>query len=139
MTTYADKFITDDLFSKKSKKKMEYLATPYTHKSRQVMDLRAVISDIIACELTNQGRLIYAPISSWHHVACKYTMPTDAKFWEELNLSFLARCEKLVVIMTPGWDISVGVADEINFAKKHDIEIEYLDPKPYLTGLEGVI
>jgi hypothetical protein len=139
MTTYADKFITEDLFKKKSKMKMEYLATPYTHAQKSIMNIRAAVSDAIAMKLTNQGRLVYAPISSWHHIAHKFDMPTDAKFWERLNLSFLAKCDKLVVIMTPGWKESVGVTDEINFAKEHNIEIEYLDPKPYLKGLKGVI
>ncbi len=119
-----------------SKMKMEYLATPYSHKSQEVKDYRAAVSDVIAMELTMQGRLIYAPMSSWHHIARKYDMPTDAKFWEKLNMSFLANSDRLLVIMLPGWETSVGVNDEIEFAVKHDIEIVYLNPELYLKKLK---
>lgn len=92
--------------------------------------------DFIASELTKQGRCIYSPISSWHLNACRFNMPKTFDFWQHLNLSFLRVSKKLIVVQLPGWDISVGLQDEIRFAKEHDIEIEYLDPTPYFKELK---
>jgi len=114
---------------------LEYLGTPYSDKDDYLQDFRAKIVDIIATELTNQGRAIYSPISSWHHIVCKYTMPKTFGFWERMNLSFLKQCKKLLVVTLPGWETSVGLKGEIEFAEEHGIEVEHIDTQPYFEKL----
>jgi len=114
---------------------LEYLGTPYSDKDDYLQDFRAKIVDIIATELTNKGRAIYSPISSWHHIACKYTMPKTFEFWEKMNLSFLKQCKKLLIVTLPGWETSIGLRGEIEFAEEHGIEIKKIDPQPYFEKL----
>jgi hypothetical protein len=115
---------------------IEYLGTPYSNGSCYLINFRAEMVDFIASELTKQGRCIYSPISSWHLNACRFNMPKTFEFWQHLNLSFLSKSKKLIVVMLPGWEISVGLQDEIRFAKENNIEIEYLDPTPYFEMIK---
>lgn len=114
---------------------LEYLGTPYSNGSDFLVNFRGEMVDMIATDLTNQGRAIYSPISSWHTIACKFDMPKTFEFWEKLNLSFLAQCNRLIVVMLSGWKESIGLAGEIEFAEECNIGIEYLDPKPYFEKL----
>jgi hypothetical protein len=114
---------------------LEYLGTPYSNGNDYLVNFRAEMVDMIATDLTNQGRAIYSPISSWHTIACKFKMPKTFEFWETLNLSFLKQCKKLIVVMLPGWKESTGLAGEIEFAENNGIEIEHLDPTPYFEKL----
>ncbi len=136
MTTFADKFITkgisDHMFGKKPKSKIEYLATPYMHENPFIMDFRAAVSDIIAADLMRQGRVIFAPITMCHPLAIKYNLPKDWKFWGKFDDEFIKICSKLLVITLKGWKESTGVTAEIKLAKKYGIPIEYIDPEPYI-------
>jgi len=115
---------------------LEYLGIPYSNGNDYLINFRAVIADMIAHDLTNQGRAIYSPISSWHIIACKFKMPRTFEFWEKMNLSFLSRCKKMLVVMLPGWDESIGLKGEIKFAKENNIMVEYIDPTFYLKKIE---
>jgi len=114
---------------------LEYLGTPYSNGSDFLINFRAEIVDMISCELTNQGRAIYSPISSWHHIASKFKMPRTFDFWKMHNLSFLRQCKKLLVVMLPGWQDSTGLKGEIEYACDNNIPIEYIDVRPYFEKL----
>jgi hypothetical protein len=114
---------------------MEYLAIPYSDGSEEVMAFRAEVSDFIFSELSKGGRIIYAPISSCHHIAIRHGLPRDYKFWEKMCEAFVGASKRLVLICLPGWKDSVGVTAELKLAKDLGLEIEYLDPQPYLDRL----
>lgn len=131
MTTEKQKYY----IKSKNFQEIIYLATPYLHKNANVMDLRADVSDIIAAELINGGDHVYAPISSWHHVAKKYGLPRDWKYWYKLDENFLNACGKLLVIILQGWKESNGVTAEIELAKQFNLDIAYVDPTIYVDML----
>lgn len=114
---------------------MEYLAIPYSDDSEDVMAFRAEVSDFIFSELSKEGRVIYAPISSCHHIAIKHGLPRVYKFWEKMCEVFIGASDRVILICLPGWEISVGVAAELKLAKELGLGIEYLDPAPYLEKL----
>lgn len=120
----------------KPKSNIEYLATPYLNDDEEVMQFRAEVSDIIFADLSNQGRYIYAPISSCHHIAKKYDLPRDWQFWAGLDEEFVSISKTLLVITLPGWKESTGVTAEIKIAEREGIPIEYIDPAPYIEKLE---
>jgi len=136
MTTYADKFITDDILNKiKSNEhlsEIEYLGLPYTHENKFMLHFRTEVSNLIAVELTKQGRIIFAPISAWHHIAMKYDLPINFEYWAKLDEEFIKISKKLLIIKLPGWEISSGVTLEISLADKYGVPIEYIDPTNYL-------
>lgn len=115
-------------------KGIEYLALPYTHSNKAVMELRAMVSDFIAAELFKAGRIVYAPISSWHHVAIKYDLPQDFETWKELDKQFIKKCSKLLIITLSGWAESKGVNEEIALARKYNKPIVYLDPYSFINN-----
>lgn len=116
---------------------LEYLALPYTDKDEEVMDFRASVSDIIWADLSNQGRFVYAPISSAHHIAKQYDLPRDWEFWQHLDTLFISKCDRFLIITLPGWEDSTGVTAETEIAKSHGMEIEHIDPTPYIKKLEA--
>ena len=119
----------------KYKSKLEYLAIPYLHDDESMMDFRAEVSDIIFADLSNQGRYIYAPISSCHHIAKKYDLPRDWKFWKGLDEEFVSVCCRLLVVTLPGWRESTGVTAEIAIADREGIPVEFINPESYIKKL----
>jgi hypothetical protein len=116
----------------------EYLAIPYSSDDESEMDYRAEVSDFIFSVLSKEGRTIYAPISSCHHIAKTYGLPRDFKFWKSMCEVFVSNSVKVIVVMLPGWKESVGVMAEIELAETLGIEIEYLDPADYLDMFPGL-
>jgi len=113
--------------------KIIYLALPYMHENKFIMEFRAMVSDVIAADLMNKGHIVYAPISSCHHIAVKYGLPRDWEFWAKMDEEFIKACGKVSVITLRGWKESVGVTAELKIAKKHNIPIDYIDPEPYIS------
>lgn len=106
----------------------EYLASPYTSHDEFVMHWRHEQTERIVAKLTNQGRLIYSPICSWHPLAVKFKLPRDFEFWMKHNLAFLSNASKLLVLRLHGWKESKGMKAEIAFAEENKIPTEYIDP-----------
>ena len=115
---------------------IEYLAIPYTG-TEEEMDYRADVSDFIWSELSNDDRIIYAPISSAHHIAKKYKLPRNWEFWKKIDEEFIGACKKLLVVALPGWETSTGVTAERKIAEDLGIPIEFIDPTPYLEKMNG--
>lgn len=116
---------------------IEYLAIPYSDPDEKVMDYRAEISDIVCADLMNQGRVIFAPISSCHHIAKKYTLPRDWAFWKNIDEQFVRASKTLLVVALEGWENSTGVTAERKIAEDAGIPVELIDPTPYLEKLNG--
>jgi hypothetical protein len=117
---------------------IEYLALPYTsgNASEELMVWRAEVSNFIFSELAKEGRIVYAPISSCHHIAVKYGLPRDWEFWKNMDEEFVRMCSKLIVIMLEGWETSTGLTAELKLAEKFGLEVEYLDPAPYIEKMK---
>jgi hypothetical protein len=115
---------------------IEYLAIPYTDDDEAVRDFRAAVSDIIFADLSNQGRYIYAPISSCHHVAKKYRLPTTWEFWKNMCEAYVSICKTFIIVTLPGWETSTGVTAELKIAERCGIKVEHIDPKPYIKQLQ---
>ena len=114
---------------------IEYLAIPYSHDDESIRNFRANISDIIWADLCNNNRIIFAPISSCHHIATKYNMPKTWDFWKRIDEEFVKCSKRLLVVTLDGWETSTGVTAEIEIAIENNIPIEYIDPIPYIDKL----
>jgi hypothetical protein len=114
--------------------KLEYLAIPYSNIDKNIMDFRAAVSDYIFAELSSEGRIVYAPISSCHNISKKYGLPKTFEFWEKVCLEFVSSAYKLIVVKLPGWQSSVGLTAELKLAQILGLKIEYLDPISYIMN-----
>lgn len=57
---------------------------------------------------------------------CKFGTGFDS--WEQDDYTFISVCDEVWVLVSDGWSESVGVLAEIAFAKKHQINVRYLNP-----------
>jgi hypothetical protein len=111
---------------------MIYIASPYSHGSSAVMDLRADVAAHFAMDRFSRGHHIYSPIASWHHIAMEYRMESDFTAWRALNFAILRHAKELWVLKITGWETSVGVAAEIALAKTLGIPVRYFNEDSYL-------
>lgn len=102
-----------------------YLACPYTdngENAKAVMEFRFKESCRVAGDLMNQGYLVFSPIASTHSIALVCQLPRDIEFWKKHDETFLEWADEIFVMDLPGWNTSVGVQWEIQWAIDHGKE-----------------
>lgn len=108
---------------------MIYLASPYTHSDHELRALRYDAAvNYVRHAATELNQIIYSPIVHWHPVALVHLLPGDHKFWLKQNLGMLQRATELHVLMLDGYNESVGVAVEIEYAQNQLLPINYVQP-----------
>jgi len=117
-------------------KELIYLATPYSHPDDQVRHDRFRLAAKLGAAMMKKGMIVYSPISHTHPMAEEGSLPTDWKYWAEVDTAFLTRCTKLVVATMDGWDKSKGVYAEIQIAQALNLPIEYKTPSEILGEQE---
>lgn len=110
---------------------MIYLASPYNspHAAIRLARYEAVLR--VAANMMAKGEQVFCPIAYGHQFTVAGVFPTPEARWEYFKLfdyEMLFLCEKLVVLKLPGWDESVGVAEEIKWAEQEAMPIEYMEP-----------
>lgn len=106
---------------------MIYLAAPYTHADPLVCDIRAKEVTYAAAILTEMGMQVYSPITHGHAIAKTRPVPIEFEYWQIQCEVQLAACDRLAVLMLPGWDTSTGVRHEIRAAMRDEKRIAYID------------
>jgi hypothetical protein len=106
---------------------MIYLAGPYAHVYEHMKCRRYEQLTFVTAMLLRSGTTVYSPITHCHPLAQQYDMPRDHSFWLNHDLAILARCDKLLVLRLEGWENSIGLRREIEFANEKNIPIEYID------------
>ena len=115
---------------------MIYLAAPYstgigsdTESAALIMRARADRIDREAAKLMAEGHAVYSPIT--HGRPLERHLPgdlaADHKFWMAHCKAILAKCDALLVLKLDGWDVSRGVAEEIEHAARLGIPTAYLE------------
>ena len=107
--------------------KIIYLASPYSHPDKDVRHNNFVEVSKKAATLVAEGHVVFAPITYGHTLVDFHSMPTDANFWIGFCLSFLKHSDELWVYMMPGYDVSKGVAEEVEFAIENGIPVKYIE------------
>lgn len=111
---------------------MLYLASPYSHPDREVMEDRYHAALFTVARLVRVGQIPYCPIVHFHEVARWHKLPTDAAYWSRINVAMLRLADSLYVLRLDGWDQSVGVRAEIEFAEAYGKPIVFLDQEENL-------
>jgi len=111
-----------------------YLASPYTHSDPAIKKARADAVTEAAVDLLRHAIYVFAPIS-YNEPWEKYNLPGDWNFWSEFDKTFVSRCDGgIIVLMLDGWDKSVGVTAEIEFAKSIGLPVYYASPEQIKAG-----
>lgn len=105
-----------------------YLATPY---SKFPGGIQAAFIDAacIAARLLRAGVKVYSPITHTHPIAILGMIdPLDHAIWLPFDQSMMNKADALCIAMMDSWEISKGIAHEIDYFLTHDKPIFHLDP-----------
>lgn len=94
------------------------------------MEDRKNLIDKIGASLCERGLVFFGPITqSAALVANSKVLGGSYETWINFDRQTILLYPELWVCTMEGWKESVGVTDEIAWAKKHGKRIRYLDPK----------
>lgn len=108
-----------------------YLGMPYTDEDSTIIQQRFEKAEEVTATLLTRNIHIYSPIVHCHAMAEKHHLPTDFRFWKEYNYCMLRPAMGLFILELPGWEESVGLELERQFAIKNDILISHLHPEDF--------
>ncbi len=116
--------------------KLIYLACPYSSDSQLVMHQRHLEVTFAASKLVAQGYHIFSPITESHlYQMYNSDIQKGWDYWKEHDEMMLSRCDVLWVLMLKGWDESIGVTAEIDFAEANSIPIRYITKHAIEEGI----
>jgi len=105
-------------------KEFVYLACPYSHPDKTVMEKRFRLANIIAGQLMQMDYLVFSPISHSHPIADVCNVDAiDYKFWLRQDAAIFIHCEIMMVLTIDGWKESYGVGRELEWAKTYDMPV----------------
>ncbi len=105
-------------------KEFVYLACPYAHDDKPVMEMRFRMANIIAGQLMQMGYFVFSPISHSHPIAENCNMDAvDHEFWLQQDAAIFVHCEIMMILAIDGWRESYGVQREMEWAKSLDMPI----------------
>jgi hypothetical protein len=115
----------------------DYLATPYTHENKAIMDLRYECANHAAGNIMKDTkRGVFSPISHFHNIRGHgYLKQWTLGDFLDFDRAILDHADKLLVLTLDGWYESPGVNGEIVFAVTHEpqpIPVYYIEPKDYV-------
>ncbi len=108
--------------------KLVYLASPYTHEDKGVEHIRyQAVADYLV-KNPKEGYVLFSPIVYWHEIARAYKLNTTYNHPANKIMceTIISRCDELWVFALKGWQDSVGVTAEIEFAKFRGIPVKYV-------------
>lgn len=108
---------------------MIFLSAPYSASSESITEQRMIWYCQVAALLLLDGHNVISPLlNHWVRKCGNLDVGGDWEFWQDYSEDLLAVCNALYVIKLPGWDQSIGVKGEIDFAKQRNIPIYEIEP-----------
>lgn len=107
---------------------MIYLASPYYHQERPIMDARAAAVSMAAAHLMKTGNQVYSPIAHGHAVQefLPEELRGDHKFWLTHDYPFIMQSKHIVVLTLPGWQHSRGVRWEVETGRAFNLPVSLM-------------
>jgi hypothetical protein len=106
----------------------KYLASPYTHPDKAVMQQRFEAAERCLAWLLSMKIWTYAPIVHCHALAMKYALPPNHEFWLDYDRAMIYGASGVLVLKIDGWRESKGVMAEMLYAKDNYVYISYVRP-----------
>lgn len=106
---------------------MIYLASPYTEGGASETVMRNRYHQAMDFVVARMPEPIFSPIVYSHNMGVTYDLPKTFDFWMNMDYKFIDACDTLYVLMLAGWDKSIGVTAEIEYAKKKGLDIVFFN------------
>lgn len=104
-----------------------YLASPYSHQDPEVRQDRYEQACQAAADLIGEDVFVYSPIAHTHNIALKMpSKPLSFSYWQNFDFRMINACDELMVRRLDGWEDSVGVEAEIEYARKTGKPVSYI-------------
>ncbi len=110
--------------------KFIYLASPYSHKSKKIMDYREKEITRVAAHLIKRfGYCFFLPITQSAPLS-RILPELGGSFdkWKDIDLEAVKRSDEVWVCTMDGWDESIGVLAEIKYAVQRGKRVRFLSP-----------
>lgn len=102
-----------------------YLASPYSHQDAAVRQERYWAAVRKAATLMKMGECVFSPIAHTHEIGLILGNAVSHEFWMVQDRAILKHCDRLMVLMLPGWELSKGVGEEIDIANKLGMPVTF--------------
>ena len=102
-----------------------YIASPYTHTDKKVIEENYIKVTKFVADLTARGNVVISPITYGHTILQFVDLPNDWEFWKNFCVTILKKCDEMIVYQMDGWEDSRGVQEEIKIAEELGIKISY--------------
>lgn len=108
-----------------------YVASPYSHTDATVREGRFKLIAKICARLFKDGKIFFGPILQSHPLAIEGGIEeTTWDMFSKFDCAWIDKCDEVWVMKIPGWEESVGVRAEINYAHNTGVPVFYLDVYP---------
>jgi len=117
---------TDHLFIQEKQMRKIFLAGPYGHVAREVVERRFHEANKVAARIARRGSAVFSQISMSHPINGHMTDLDKAgigKLWAPIDQVFMEAMTEIVVIDGPGWQDSAGVKREMGFFQSRGLRV----------------
>lgn len=108
--------------------KLIYVASPYSHESKAVEEVRYLATcDFIVERLSRDPSVTYFSPIVYAHQLIKQNphLGTTADDWVEYNWNIFHQCDEVALLRLDGWEESKGVTMELEWAYQASIPVKY--------------
>lgn len=105
--------------------KLVYLASPYSGTTEQREKRLFQTKQFVVSRLDRKDEIIYSPILHSYHIATEFNLPHEFEFWKWRDLEMIKRCDEMLILHLDGWEQSIGVQEELKFARENNITIRH--------------
>lgn len=114
-----------------------YLASPYSHPSRDTVSDRYVAAMLHVAKSMREGEHVFSPIVHCHEAAQVCSLPGDYEYWKGYNRTMIQSCAYVRVLMLEGWEKSKGVRAEIALAMDLGRPLSFVDDEGQAISLKA--
>ena len=118
-------------------KPIVYLGCPYSldnTANEKERDKRHAQVTRCANILFRTGLNVYSPVTMHHQIQKHKPVKMTTREWLHLDFEYLSHSPLLFVLKLEGWEKSLGLLSEIEFAKERKIPIVYIEPNKEILG-----
>lgn len=104
---------------------MIYLASPYTHPDKEVMELRYQQALAATTALMQSGHIVFSPIVYGHQFSS--ALGHTFEDWKNFNDVMLTRCDMAIFLKLPGYEESRGMRYELDLVRELGMPYQYAE------------
>lgn len=115
------------------KDKIIYVLSPYRHKDPKVVAERVRVCEEYCAHLFNAGMFPICTTSSGHRWVEQFDVTDDFEVWRDNCHTFISIAAEVHILTQDGWNLSVGLREEIQTCEALGANFLFVKPPFYST------